>query len=226
MVYKILIVEDDTTITEVLERQLKKWGYLVETVTNFGSVLEQFEAYQPHLVLLDISLPFFNGYHWCSEIRKISQTPIIFISSASDDMNLVMAINLGADDFVSKPFNLEVITAKIQAILRRTYSFGADLNILTHNGVTLNLGESTLLYGDERIELTKNEFKIMQLLMENIGNTVTREHIMKTLWETESFIDDNTLTVNITRLRRKLESIGLADYIVTKKGIGYLVEAS
>jgi len=127
---------------------------------------------------------------------------------------------------VTKPFNLQVITAKIQAILRRTYSFGADLNILTHNGVTLNLGESTLLYGEERIELTKNEFKIMQLLMENIGNTVTREHIMKTLWETESFIDDNTLTVNITRLRRKLESIGLADYIVTKKGIGYLVEAS
>ncbi|WP_312645538.1 response regulator transcription factor [Hydrogenoanaerobacterium sp.] len=223
--YKIMIVEDDVTITEVLERQLKKWGYLVQAVANFGSVLEQFETYEPHLVLLDISLPFFNGYHWCAEIRKISQTPIIFISSASDDMNLVMAINLGADDFVAKPFNLEVVTAKIQAVLRRTYSFGADMNVLNHNGVTLNLGESILLYGNERLELTKNEFRIMQLLMEHKGNTVARDTIIKKLWETESFIDDNTLTVNVTRLRKKLEGIGLSDFIATKKGVGYLVEA-
>jgi len=223
--YKIMIVEDDATITEVLSRQLKKWGYIVNGIKDFGSVLEEFEAYEPHLVLLDISLPFFNGYHWCAEIRKISQTPIIFISSASDDMNLVMAINLGADDFVSKPFNLEVVTAKIQAILRRTYSFGADMNILKHNGVTLNLGESILLYENNRLELSKNEFKIMQLLMENKGNTVPRDMIIKKLWETESFIDDNTLTVNVNRLRKKLESIGLSDFIVTKKGVGYLVEA-
>ncbi len=223
--YKILVIEDDLTISEVLERQLTKWGYLVQTVTDFGSVLEQFEAYEPHLVFLDISLPFFNGYHWCMEIRKVSQKPIIFLSSASDDMNLVMAINLGADDFVAKPFNLEVVTAKIQAILRRTYSFGADMNVVNLGGVTLNLGDSTILYCNRRLELTKNEFKITQLLMEAKGNIVTRDDIIKKLWETESFIDDNTLTVNITRLRKKLESIGLIDFIVTKKGIGYLVEA-
>lgn len=223
--YKILVIEDDPTITEVLERQLTKWGYLVRTVTDFGSVLEQFEAYEPHLVLLDISLPFFNGYHWCMEIRKVSQTPIIFISSASDDINLVMAINLGADDFVAKPFNLEVITAKIQAILRRAYAFGADMNVIKLGGVTLNLGESVLLYCNQRLELTKNEFKIIQTLMEAKGNIVTRDDIIKKLWETESFIDDNTLTVNVARLRKKLESIGLTNFIVTKKGVGYLAEA-
>ncbi|MFA9379688.1 MAG: response regulator transcription factor [Acetanaerobacterium sp.] len=223
--YRILVVEDDPTITEVLERQLAKWGYLIRTVTDFGSVLEQFEAYEPHLVLLDISLPFFNGYHWCMEIRKVSQTPIIFLSSASDDMNLVMAINLGADDFVAKPFNLEVVTAKIQAILRRTYSFGADMNVIKLGGVSLNLGESALLYGSQRLELTKNEFKIIQLLMEAKGNIVTRDDIIKRLWETESFIDDNTLSVNVARLRKKLEGIGLTGFIVTHKGVGYLAEA-
>lgn len=223
--YKIMLVEDDVTITEVLERQLKKWGYLVNSVTDFGSVLSQFEHFQPHLVLLDISLPFYDGYHWCAEIRKTSQAPIIFISSASDDMNMVMAINLGADDFVTKPFNMEVIIAKIHALLRRTYSFGADMSTLKLGEVTLNLGDCTLHYGAHKIDLTKNEFKILQVLMEHKGNIVTRSNLMKRLWETESFIDDNTLTVNVTRLRKKLDKIGLGQYIATKKGVGYSIEA-
>ena len=221
--YRILIVEDDPTITDVLERQLTKWGYLVETVTDFGGVLEQFARYDPHLVLLDISLPFYNGYHWCAEIRKVSQTPILFLSSSGDDMNIVMAINLGADDYISKPFHLEVVTAKIQAILRRTYAFGAELNVLKLGDVTLNLGDSALVYGAERVELTKNELRILQTLMESGGNVVARDRMIHKLWDTDSFIDDNTLTVNVTRLRKKLEGIGLSDFIKTKKGVGYLV---
>lgn len=224
--YKIMLIEDDATITEVLERHLQKWGYLVNTVEDFGSILEQFEALQPDLVLMDISLPFYNGYHWCSEIRKVSQTPIIFISSANDDMNLVMSINLGADDFVAKPFNLDVVIAKVQAILRRTYCFGGDMNVLKFGGVTLSLGDAALTFENERLELTKNELKIMQLLLEGRGNTVARDTIIEKLWETESFIDENTLTVNIARLRKKLESIGLPDFIVTKKGVGYQVQAA
>ena len=221
--YRILIVEDDPTITDVLERQLTKWGYLVETVTDFGGVLEQFARYDPHLVLLDISLPFYNGYHWCAEIRKVSQTPILFLSSSGDDMNIVMAINLGADDYISKPFHLEVVTAKIQAILRRTYAFGAELNVLKLGDVTLNLGDSALVYGAERVELTNNELRILQTLMESGGNVVARDRMIHKLWDTDSFIDDNTLTVNVTRLRKKLEGIGLSDFIKTKKGVGYLV---
>ncbi len=223
--YRILIVEDDPTITEVLERQLTKWGYLIETVTDFGEVLEQFERYDPHLVLLDISLPFYNGYHWCTEIRKISQTPILFLSSSGDEMNLVMAINLGADDFICKPFHLEVVTAKIQAMLRRTYAFGSESSVIKLGDITLNMSESILVYGTERVELTKNEFKILQTLMESGGEVVARDKMIHKLWDTDSFIDDNTLTVNITRLRKKLEGIGLFDFIKTKKGIGYLVGA-
>lgn len=224
--YKIMIVEDDATITEVLERHLKRWGYQVCTVSDFNSVLEQFEQCQPDLVLMDVSLPFYNGYYWCTEIRKCSQTPILFISSSGDDMNLVMSINLGADDFVAKPFNLEVVLAKIQAILRRTYSFGAEMNVLRYNGVTLNLSNSMVSYGEERLELTKNELKIMQLLIEGRGNTVHRDTIMTNLWESESFVDENTLSVNIARLRKRLEAIGLGDFIVTQKGIGYQARAN
>lgn len=223
--YKIMIVEDDLTIASVLSRHLEKWSYQVQTVTDFGTVLKQFQDSQPHLVLLDISLPFFNGYHWCTEIRKISQAPIIFISSAKDNMSLVMAINLGADDFIAKPFDLDIVTAKVQAVLRRAYSFGADFNIVEHKGMVFNLGDATISYQGQQVELTKNEFKIMQVLLENRGNTVPREHLMQKLWETESFIDDNTLTVNMTRLRKKLEGIGLDHLIHTKKGMGYLVEA-
>lgn len=222
--YKILIVEDDHTIREVLERQLVKWGYLVEAVSDFQAVLESFEAGKPHLVLLDISLPFFNGYYWCEQIRKTSQTPILFLSSASDDMNAVMAMNLGADDFIGKPFNLDVVTAKIQALLRRTYSFGADLSNLSFGDLTLNLGESKLLHDAESLELTKNECKILQTLMEAKGSIVTRETMIRKLWDDESFIDDNTLTVNVARLRKKLSDFGLKELISTQKGIGYLIK--
>ena len=180
---------------------------------------------QPHLVLLDISLPFCNGYHWCEEIRRLSKAPIIFLSSASDNLNIVMAMNMGGDDFIAKPFDLEVLTAKVQALLRRTYDFQGQAAFLEHRGALLRLGDPVLTYRDKRVELTRNEYKILQLLMENKGRVLSRELLMKHLWESESFIDDNTLTVNVARLRKKLEEMGLEDFIVTKKGLGYLVEA-
>lgn len=222
--YRILLVEDDPTIVSVLAQQLTKWNYQVEAVLDFGHVLEQFQAFEPHLVLMDISLPFFNGFYWCAEIRKISKTPVIFLSSAGDNMSLVIAINMGADDFLAKPFSLEVVLAKIQAILRRTYSFGNDPKTITHQGLTLNLNDATLRFGEETLELSKNEFKILQVLLEHTGCVVTREELIQKLWETDSFIDDNTLTVNMTRLRKRLESIGITDLILTKKGIGYLIK--
>ena len=222
--YKILLVEDDPTITEVLERQLAKWGYEASHVTDFQHVLETFVQQAPHLVLLDISLPFYDGYHWCGEIRKISKTPVLFISSASDNMNLVMALNMGGDDFLAKPFDLNVLLAKIQAILRRTYDFAAPAPTLEHRGAVLNTADASLTYQGQRIELTKNDYRILQTLLERKGSVVSRETLMEKLWETDSFVDENTLTVNIARLRRKLEAAGLPDYITTKKGLGYLIE--
>lgn len=221
--YKILIVEDDSTITAVLKRTLEKWNYQVSSVTDFGHVLEQFEQTAPDLVLLDISLPFFDGYYWCSAIRRQSQVPIIFISSASDDMNLIMAVNLGADDFLAKPFKLEVILAKIQALLRRTYTFVEQKTILRAGEAVLCLGDGTLTAGNQTLELTRNELRILKLLMEQKGQIVARDDIIRQLWESEDFIDDNTLTVNMTRLRKKLEVIGLERLIETKKGLGYMV---
>lgn len=222
--YKILIVEDDATIVEVLKRQLERWSYVVEAVRNFEQVKEEFEAFGPQLVLMDISLPFYNGFFWCGEIRKISRVPVIFISSAGDDMNLIMAINMGADDFIAKPFKFEVVLAKIQAILRRTYDFGGDPKTLSHKGVTLNQGDGIVAFGEEKMELSKNEFKILELLMKNKGRVVPREDLIMALWDTEDFIDDNTLTVNVARLRQRLKSIGVSDFIATKKGLGYLIE--
>lgn len=222
--YKIFIVEDDTTIAKTISDHLKKWDYTVYTVQNFRNVTEEFVAYGPELVLMDILLPFYNGYHWCTEIRKLSKVPILFLSSANDNMNIVMAMNMGGDDFVEKPFDLNVLTAKIQALLRRTYSFQGQMNVLEQKGVFLNLADATLTYGEERIELTKNDFRILQVLMENAGKIVKRDQLMQRLWESDEFIDDNTLTVNMTRLRRKLEEMGLKDFIKTKKGIGYLIE--
>ncbi len=222
--YKILIVEDDLVIATSLAKHLSKWDYETEYVRDFKEILTIFKQYEPHLILLDISLPFFNGYHWCSEIRKLSKVPIIFISSASDNMNIVMAMNMGGDDFIAKPFDLNVVVAKTQALMRRTYSFGNQMNIIEHNGVMLNLSNNTLCYKDEKIELTKNDFKILQILLENCDRVVSREAIMIKLWKSDSFIDDNTLTVNMTRLRKKLEDAGLFGFIKTKKGIGYMVE--
>ena len=222
--YKILIVEDDLVIAESLKKFLSGWGLEAGTVSEFDRVLETFLKYEPHLVLLDISLPFYNGFHWCREIRRVSKAPIVFLSSADDNMNIVMAMNMGGDDFIAKPFDLNVLVAKVQALLRRTYSFAGRVNVIEHRGAILNLGDGTLLYGEEKAELTRNELKILQFLMENKGKALSREAIMKRLWEDESFIDDNTLTVNVTRLRKKLDELGLHDYIVTKKGLGYLVE--
>ncbi len=221
--YKILIVEDDFTIAALLEKHLAKWGFIASYVTDFNKVLEKFADFEPQLVLMDISLPFFNGYHWCAQIRQISKVPIIFLSSASDNINIVMAVNMGADDFIAKPFDFNVLVAKIQALLRRTYSFQGQTKLLEHKGAILNLSDTTLRYQEKKVELTKNEFKILQILLENEGRTVSRSEIMKRLWESDSFIDDNTLTVNIARLRKKLEEIGLIDFVLTKKGFGYQV---
>lgn len=222
--YHILIIEDDLSIAKSLDQVLKSWGYKSTYVTDFKQVIETFLTIQPHLILMDISLPFFNGYHWCTEIRKLSNVPLIFISSASENLNIVMAMNMGGDDFISKPFDLGVMVAKIQALLRRTYAFTGQRQILEHHGVLLNLNDASLTYESHKVDLTKNDFKILQLLLENSGKVLSRSDIMTHLWESDQFIDDNTLTVNVTRLRKKLEEIGLMDFIHTKKGIGYYIE--
>lgn len=222
--HKILIVEDDAVIASSVKNHIKSWGCEVMCVDDFENVLSIFASYSPHLVLMDISLPFYNGYHWCSEIRKVSKVPVIFISSASDNMNIVMAMNLGGDDFIAKPFDLNVLAAKVQAMLRRTYDFGGQTRLMEHKGAVLNVEDATLTYRNQKVDLTRNDFKILQILMENKGRTISRDVLMAKLWETDSYVDENTLTVNIARLRKKLESAGLCDFIITKKGLGYLVE--
>lgn len=221
--YKILIVEDDMVIARTVYKHLQSWGYEVQCVGDFQKVMQQFVAFEPHLVLLDLSLPFYNGFHWCDQIRKNSQVPVIFISSAPDNMNIVMAMSRGGDDFIAKPFDLDVLVAKVQAMLRRAYAFGNSGNLMEHRGAVLNLGNSTLTWDGQSLELTRNEFRILQILFENESKVVSRDAIMNHLWENDSFVDDNTLTVNMTRLRRKLESLGLRDFIVTKKGMGYRI---
>lgn len=203
---------------------MASWGMETRCVTDFQNVLSDFAEFSPHLVLIDISLPFYNGYHWCSEIRKISKVPIIFISSASDNMNIVMAINMGADDFIAKPFDLTVLVAKVQALLRRTYDFTYGTDVLEHKGVILNLSDCSLMYQGNKLELTRNEQRILQVLLEQKGKVVSRDTLMYRLWETDDFIDENTLTVNITRLRKKLAGVGIEEFIITKKGMGYMVE--
>lgn len=224
MEYKIMIVEDDKVIARALASHLSKWNYDTRCIEDFKNIIEEFEQYDPQLVLLDIMLPFFNGFHWCQEIRKVSEVPIIFLSSANDNMNIVMAMNMGGDEFIEKPFDLHVVTAKVQSILRRSYSFQGTLNVMEYHGAVLNLNDATLVNGEQKLELTKNEFRILQMLLENAGKIVSRDSIITRLWESDEFIDDNTLTVNIARLRKKLEQIGLEQMIRTKKGIGYMVE--
>ena len=222
--HKILIVEDDIIIAEEIRKHIQTWGCEAKCVTDFKNVLTEFASFSPQLVLIDIMLPFYNGYHWCSEIRKISKVPVIFISSAADNMNIVMAINMGGDDFISKPFDLDVLTAKVQAMLRRTYDFGGQMNLIEHRGAILNANDATLTYEGNKIDLTKNDYRILQTLMENKGKTVSRETLMLRLWETDSYVDENTLTVNMTRLRKKLEAAHLNGFITTKKGLGYMIE--
>ncbi len=221
--HRILIIEDDSVIADAIKKHISTWGCEAKCIEDFSSVMAEFVNFDPQLVLLDISLPFFNGYYWCNQIRQVSKVPIIFISSTSDNMNIVMAINMGGDDFIPKPFDLSVLTAKVQALLRRTYDFGGVSQLLECDGAVFNIGDATLSYHNEKIELSKNDCKILQLLMENKGSIVSREAIMTRLWESDSFVDENTLTVSITRLRRKLEAAGLTDFIATKKGLGYLV---
>lgn len=222
--YKILIVEDDVGISTAIKEQAEMWDLEVFCVQNFRNVLADFAEFQPHLILLDISLPFFNGYHWCSEIRKLSKVPIIFISSASDNMNIVMAMNMGGDDFIAKPFDQSVLMAKIQAMLRRTYDFTSETALLQHREAFLNINDNTLNYKNETISLTKNEYRILYTLMEHKGKVVSREKLMEHLWQTDLFVDENTLSVNINRLRKKLEALGLENFITTKFGIGYIIE--
>ena len=221
--YTIFIVEDDPTIARAVQKHLESWGMNACIAEDFQNVTAEFLRCAPQLVLLDIYLPFFNGHHWCSEIRKLSRVPIIFLSSAADNMNIVMAMNMGGDDFITKPFDLSVLTAKVQALLRRTYEFAGAAERIEHGGALLDLGELVLQADGNRIPLTKNEVRILQTLMEARGKVVSRDAIMTRLWETDSYIDDNTLTVNINRLRRKLEGAGLPGFIATKKGVGYSI---
>lgn len=221
--YRIFIVEDDAVIARVVREHLTGWGYTVRCAEDFSSVLAEFAVFAPQLVLLDIALPFYNGYHWCAEIRKVSRVPILFLSSVSDNMNLITAMNMGGDDFVAKPFELPVLTAKIQALLRRTYDFAGPANLLSCGGAVLNVSDGTLRVWGERVDLTKNEWRILQMLLENRGRVVSRSALMTRLWESDAFVDENTLTVNVTRLRKKLGAAGLQDLIRTKKGVGYLV---
>lgn len=220
----MLIVEDDKGIAEAIKTQAELWNLQVHCIENFRNIMTEFAEFDPHIILLDIALPFFNGYHWCSEIRKVSKVPIIFISSASDNMNMVMAMNMGADDFIAKPFDQSVLIAKLQAMLRRTYDFAASVPILEHRGALLNTGDNTLTYGEEKISLSRNEYRILNILMENKGKVVSRERLMEQLWETDSFVDENTLSVNVGRLRKHLEAAGLENFITTKFGVGYLIE--
>lgn len=215
------MVEDDEIIARSIREHLQAWNYDVCCVEDFSNVVAEFVRFDPQLVLMDITLPFFNGYHWCSEIRKISKVPVIFLSSAADNMNIVMAVNMGADDFIPKPFDFEVLTVKIQAMLRRSYDFAGTGSMLEHKGAILNLNETTLTYQEQKIELTKNEFRILEILMENKEKVVSRETLMTKLWESDNYVDENTLSVNVNRLRKKLEALGLEEFILTKKGIGY-----
>ena len=222
--YRIFIVEDDAAIASTLARQIQMWGYEVRCAEHFQDILSEFQSFDPHLVLLDLMLPFYNGYHWCSEIRKISNVPVMFISSVSDNMNIVMAMNMGGDDFIAKPVDLTVMMAKIQAMLRRTYDMGGKIPVLEHQGAVLNLNDAVLTYQGKQLELTKNEFRILQTLLEQKGKIVSRETLMMKLWQVDSYVEENTLTVNVTRLRKKLEQIGLGGWIRTKVGSGYLIE--
>ena len=220
--YNILIVEDDRTIAGAMKKHIESWGFNARCAEDFRNIMEEFADFNPQLVLLDISLPFFNGYHWCSEIRRVSKVPIVFISSASDNMNIVMAMNMGGDDFIAKPFDLDVLTAKVQAILRRTYDFAGQTGIIEHRGAILNTQDASITYQGRTIDLSKNEYRILLTLLDNKGKVVSRETLMERLWSTDSFVDENTLTVNITRLRRKLAEAGLEDFITTRKGMGYI----
>ena len=222
--HRIFIVEDDAAIAAALQKHLTTWGFDVRCAEDFRNVLTECTAFDPQLVLLDITLPFYNGYHWCQELRRVSNVPVVFISSASDNMNIVMAMNMGGDDFIAKPFDLDVLTAKVQALLRRTYDFAPAEPVLSHRGAVLQTGGQSLLVNGEKLPLSKNEYRILWTLLKEKGKIVSRERLMEALWQTDSFVDENTLSVNMARLRKKLDGAGLAGFIATRVGAGYLVE--
>ncbi|MFA1713710.1 response regulator transcription factor [Peribacillus frigoritolerans] len=223
--FKIMVVEDDEKIRKIVADTLTKWKYDVVGIMEFDHILDDFEKFQPDLVLLDINLPTFDGFYWCQQIRAISSVPILFLSSRNQNMDIIMAINMGGDDFIQKPFDLDVLVAKISALLRRNYTYQNGHNLkLTHRDLSLHVTNSTIQFEEQSIELSRNEFIILQLMMRRIGKIVSREDLMQVLWNDEQFVDDNTLTVNVNRLRRKISGIGLEDFIVTRKGMGYLIE--
>lgn len=220
---KVFIVEDDEIIAGQVAKHLETWQMKSFKAQDFQNIIGEFEKAQPDIVLMDLKLPAYNGFYWCSEIRKISQVPIVFLSSADDNMNIVMAMNMGADDFIAKPFDLQVLTAKIQAILRRSYGESIAVHELEVKNVRLNLDDTSANVGNNRLDLTKNEYLILKTLMEQQGKVVSRETIMERLWGADEFVDDNTLTVNVTRIRKKLDAAGAEDFIATKRGMGYIV---
>lgn len=220
---KVYIVEDDPVIAKTVANHLKGWQMECQCTMNFENIIEEMKAFEPDIILMDIKLPYYNGFYWCAEIRKISNVPIVFVSSADDNMNIVMAMNMGADDFISKPFDLQVLTVKLQAVLRRSYGKVLERHVLECGDVLLNLDDTSMMIRDQRLELTKNEFLMLKVLLEKQGKVVSREEMMERLWGDDEFIDDNTLTVNMVRLRKKMESAGLTDFIVTKRGLGYIV---
>ena len=222
--YRVFLVEDDDGIAGAVSRKFSEWGLEVRRAEDLRNVIAEFAEFSPHIVLMDVMLPFYSGFYWCTEIRRVSKVPIVFISSASDNMNIVMAMNMGGDDFIAKPFDMTVLVAKIQALLRRSYDFAQQVGIIEHKGAKLNTADASLSVGGNRVELTKNEYRILQTLLESKGKVVSRERLMDRLWETDCFIDENTLTVNVARLRKKLDGAGLPGFITTKVGMGYIVE--
>lgn len=222
--YRILIVEDDPIIARQVAGFLSGWGYEVQEARDFGNIMGDFASFNPHLVLLDLKLPQYNGFHWCREIRKVSTAPILFITSAADNVNIVSAMNMGADDLIAKPFDLHVLSAKVEALLRRAYGYGAATQVIAYEGLLYSAQDAAIQKEDTRVELTRNENRILQTLLESRGAIVSRETLMVRLWESDSYIDENTLTVNVARLRKKLEGLGMENMIQTKKGMGYLIE--
>ncbi|CAN7743066.1 response regulator transcription factor [Paenibacillus sp. LjRoot153] len=223
--YRIMMIEDDEKIRRIVADTLKKWQYDVVEVTRFDQVITEFKQTEPHLILLDINLPVFDGFYWCQQIRAVSKVPIIFLSSRNQNMDIIMAINMGGDDFIQKPFDLDILVAKISALIRRKYTYQEEESLrFMHRGLKLNVTNSTIEYHGQVTELSRNEFILLQLIMRNIGKIVSREDFMQALWNEEQFVDDNTLTVNVNRMRRKIAALGLEDFIVTRKGMGYLIE--
>lgn len=222
--YKIMIIEDNPTLSSKIGEGLSRWGFHSIEIENFEDIIGEFARHNPQLIIMDINLPFFDGFYWCNRIREISKLPIVFLSSRDTTMDIIMAVNMGGDDFITKPFSMDILMAKIHALLRRTYSYGENEGqIIDCKGTILNISDSTLFYNEEKIQLTKNELKILLLLMKNKGKIISRERIMRILWDDDVFVNDNTLTVNINRLRNKLKDNGLKDFITTRKGQGYVI---